>query len=1418
MRDIEQMMTEAIKMSYIKPGFKRHLAVAIAMVLTFSLTANAQQGTNGGDRGRQSQSTGTQTQHAGPLTAGPRGLGNNGGPYQREDYRNTGNGNSNNQRNGQTNNTSGGGGGGGGGGAPPGCSGTGIACVAAQAAFSMGEMVIDPSMAGPSGGRAKEQRGPNKNGTQGSIFKLRSEGSTDGKQQPGVRPAMDVGSIIAAVGDNVTGRLDQKDGKAQSPEAAKSQAAIMAGLGRMYGERPHQQRQQGQAQGAGQSAGAANTAAEIGHEQADSAITYVGSYLRNFTSDAGNKWNQVRDKIFVPIGILLLLPGALITQMRAIMASSNPVLGNVNPLDGIFRSMVAIFLLPATYLVMNYGIDLANSLTLSVADNYQQIFGSDMYEDAVCAEIKAMPFRLPEENRNTIDMPKSSMGEILVAKAPTPFAKLEAALVAVKIWDPCVGIYIVPPDRADEVVPTAVHAARLMCNTSNCSLVTAWNILCAFQVAFLYYLWCVGPVVAGLWTWPMKQLRDALPNWIEGVVTLCFWSLFWNTVVFLMAAFRGVDETGTLIMLALNSLACLSVKYAFDFAGLARGAGQQIQKLSDKFANTMHQEAKKAGKGGGGGGGGGGGKGKGKSPGKGPSTPSPAPGNDTPTAPVINANTGGADPDAPAPAPTDSSAVLGSDDAGMDLDPDRRDVMVAPRTSSPTDQEVKVTASFNGRDFQNGFYDSLKKEGETAAQFQERMRTDTALKAGVQKLYEDKVNAGRDSASTLRSGLPTDKDRTDFDNLIRSGAGGVNHNVDLIMRKMAKGDISSAEAAYLSHIRAGMTTPDGKPTAAGVAYDENMKAMVAKKQELASASNPADKARIQKEIDATAIAFAQRTKTDTQTGGTAYTAHIRGGASQVRARDTAEPPRTEAKTRSDYIAQVKAQGLTDQEITARMAAMDAARAAGQTEFKDPKNPSETLKVLNFRDALPPGSDPASIERAARIAAAQNADAPFYKDPVSGADIRTPKRERDAGVDAALAAQRAALINAARLAKAEYYQDPVNGRVPVPPVRNREVVERTVMVQSPAQQRRVADAKAQGDQQYQEWLTKERKRLLDEANGLGDSGYEDPADGRWVAIRRNRGGEGDATMITADINPITGQQIVHRPGEVVQGMTPMLRGEVRKDRKAGEGLDIIATPEGEDIEERLRKGKDKPDDTMLATNDFSQGNQLGRASVEGDPQMIVPSEGGPAQLRPDQLDAEGRMADDQTGLPGQPQQIDPQTGLPIDPKTGLPIDPRNGLPFNPQTGQYYDPRTGQPIHPNQAYQMGLQAGGGMLLSDQDRARQQQGQQPGLHPGQPGQPGQPQPGQPGQPGQQQPGQPGQYGQGADDKTVFVPDHGLTPDASIIKGPDKKKLRNILGDAFGKLNEEDEEEKEDDDEEGKDKGQNQSPDPNNPPPWAR
>ncbi len=423
-----------------------------------------------------------------------------------------------------------------------------------------------------------------RSGTQASVYHMQSDTSMQPDRQPGMRGGGgentaserggDFGSMMgfAMAGGNMTAQQMSLVGSG------------VAGMEAAMDNRPHQNMQSGQNQGVGQTSQVADAAAEMGHDQAAQMLTHVGSYIPNFTSAAGNKWNQVRDNIFVPMGILLLLPGALATQVRAIMAQSNPVLGQASPFEGIFRGLVALFFIPASYLTMNYGIDICNSFTYTIAEGYQRIFGTDLYNDAMCHEIRCMPFRLPEENRNTIDKENHSMGQILVAREKSPFAQLEANLIAVKIWDPCDRLYIVPEDRAAEVVPVPVAGTRMVCNLANASLVTSWNILCAFQCFYLYFLWCMGPVVAGLWTWPQKQFRDSFPNWVEGVLALCFWSVFWNATIMVIALVRRDYETGTIIMIALNTIGNISVKFAFDFAGLIKSSGDESMQFGDKLA------------------------------------------------------------------------------------------------------------------------------------------------------------------------------------------------------------------------------------------------------------------------------------------------------------------------------------------------------------------------------------------------------------------------------------------------------------------------------------------------------------------------------------------------------------------------------------------------------------------------------------------------------------------------------------------------------------------------------------------------------------------------------------------------------------------------------------------------------------------
>ncbi len=341
-----------------------------------------------------------------------------------------------------------------------------------------------------------------------------------------------------------------------------------------------------QAEQSAQVTGAGNALGDMAKQQSSAAIDFCSKYMINFTQDPNNKWNQLRDQLFVPIGILLLLPGAVLAQCKAIVAAGSPVVGmnpqgeQVNCFDGILRSIIAVFLIPGTYLVVNYGIDLSNSLTYTLSSEYTRLFGTNMYNDAICAEIRAYPSRDYEENLGASKTQQTSWPQTQA----TDWTTLEKDAYESKLDDPCSKTYNAPPDRSDELMPASAAFSRALSFGGGAALTTAWNVLCAFQMVYLIYLFLVGPVIAGLWVWPTSQLQQALPNWIEGCITICFWSLFWNTVILLMACFKGVTgDTGTIMMSALNFLTTSAVKYAFDFTGLVRAAGMEAaQKATSK--------------------------------------------------------------------------------------------------------------------------------------------------------------------------------------------------------------------------------------------------------------------------------------------------------------------------------------------------------------------------------------------------------------------------------------------------------------------------------------------------------------------------------------------------------------------------------------------------------------------------------------------------------------------------------------------------------------------------------------------------------------------------------------------------------------------------------------------------------------------
>ncbi len=344
---------------------------------------------------------------------------------------------------------------------------------------------------------------------------------------------------------------------------------------------------------------AADNLALVERYHAAAAMAMIRNYLENFTTDGGNQWNSMRNRVFMPMAILILLVGAVAQQGVAMVVGGVPLVKLEQtadgPWEGIMRSIIAIFLIPASYLVVNYGIDVANSMLYEIDYTYTQLFGGSMYDEAFSGHIRAFPCREPEENPGLVENDKHS--RMFNYFGSGPMARLEGYVFGVKYDDPLKGIYIVPEDRNNDIVPYYVNEERQGINQANAAMTIAWVILVCCQQAFLYYLFFVGPVMAALYVFPQQQLRGAWMLWLEGVVSVCCWSLFWGTCIVIQALIHkfgdNMFDTGTMIFTACNVLTIGCVKFAFDIGGLTKDVAGECARIGMSVVQHVGEHAGK---------------------------------------------------------------------------------------------------------------------------------------------------------------------------------------------------------------------------------------------------------------------------------------------------------------------------------------------------------------------------------------------------------------------------------------------------------------------------------------------------------------------------------------------------------------------------------------------------------------------------------------------------------------------------------------------------------------------------------------------------------------------------------------------------------------------------------------------------------
>ncbi|CAN5540700.1 hypothetical protein BH10CYA1_BH10CYA1_18540 [soil metagenome] len=253
-------------------------------------------------------------------------------------------------------------------------------------------------------------------------------------------------------------------------------------------------------------------------------------------------WRQT----FLPIAILLVLPGALLTQIKGLVKSG--IVGDendedsVSPFVGILRATIAIFLIFATQLIVSYTIDVGNSMTEVVA---QQVQLQDIASWS--ASETSRPKGADAKAQELIDAKQS--GKSAFKRAAFGFI--------------------------------------------NSLFTNALVILLAYQTVMICYLYLLGPIAAAFYAWPSTTnalFKNVFTNWMNGLISLTLWRFWWSLIILCMCVriqwlkdlgeynpnspWEGVVYTAFVVMLTYVPFMAFEFKPGSMVASLLEKAGQ----------------------------------------------------------------------------------------------------------------------------------------------------------------------------------------------------------------------------------------------------------------------------------------------------------------------------------------------------------------------------------------------------------------------------------------------------------------------------------------------------------------------------------------------------------------------------------------------------------------------------------------------------------------------------------------------------------------------------------------------------------------------------------------------------------------------------------------------------------------------------
>lgn len=286
---------------------------------------------------------------------------------------------------------------------------------------------------------------------------------------------------------------------------------------------------------------------------------------------------QMYKRVYINIGLLLLLPGAVLTQVKGIVSSGILQSRNdedaVSPFVGILRGMIALFLIPCTQLIVSYTVDIGNSMNYEVKRHISVGVITDWADEQV--------FRAPEENKEE------------QIKAPTKKTQGKMTEGSEK-------------DSGVEAQSLATIMLQLMANLAGMSAAFGLVMMCAFQITMMSYLMLLGPIAAAFYAWPAtvgQLFMRVFAIWLDAVVNVGLWRFLWCVVLLAaqtriewlseMGQYNPFCEWELIMFIAFVTILSYVPFNPFDFKPGEMVA--QIMQKAEQAVNESAQDAKKKG-------------------------------------------------------------------------------------------------------------------------------------------------------------------------------------------------------------------------------------------------------------------------------------------------------------------------------------------------------------------------------------------------------------------------------------------------------------------------------------------------------------------------------------------------------------------------------------------------------------------------------------------------------------------------------------------------------------------------------------------------------------------------------------------------------------------------------------------------------